>query len=76
MEDEGINLKDIPERYVTLEMCFEAVRHNPLSLEFIPESLVNEDLCREAMKKGGTLLCFCMPEGKIREMCFGIVNHS
>ncbi len=76
MEDEGINLKDIPERYVTLEMCFGAVSNNPLSLEFVPESLVNEDLCREAMKKGGTLLCFCMPEGIIREMCFKIVNQS
>jgi len=65
---------EVEHTHVTLGMCVQAVRKNPLSLQFVPESLINEDLCREALKYGGTMVCFCMPEGKIREMCFGVVD--
>ena len=42
----GSNLKDVPEKYKSLELCTMAVKKNGWALEFVPEEFKIKELCK------------------------------
>lgn len=45
----GLELKNTPDVYVTLELCMAAVKQNGASIEYVPSHLVTEELIRAAI---------------------------
>lgn len=51
---DGMYIKNIPVEEQTEELCIEAVRNNPMALQYIHNQ--TEDICLEAIKKDGMAL--------------------
>jgi hypothetical protein len=43
-------IEDIPEKFITAELCLEAVKSSGLALRFVPDELKTAELCFEAVK--------------------------
>lgn len=40
--ENGLAIVNVPEEFKTFEMCLEAVKQNPMSLEYVPEEYHKE----------------------------------
>ena len=65
----GSNLKDVPEKFKTYELCTMAVKKNGWALEFVPERLKIDKLCESAVKSVGFALKFVPEELRTKELC-------
>lgn len=50
-KDDDMNLRDIPEKLRTAELCLAAVQENPQALRFVPKSLLEEyEFCESIVR--------------------------
>ena len=70
------DLKFIPEKYRTKELCELVIKQNGIALEFIPKELITEELCELAVKQNGWSLDFVPEYLKTKEMCKLAVKQS
>lgn len=49
VEENGKYLKDVPEKLITEEMCWQAVNSNGYALAYVPEKFKTEKMCIQAM---------------------------
>jgi Domain of unknown function (DUF4116) len=61
VEQNGLTLRHVPERYRTPELCRIAVEQNGRALEYVPDNYKTLELCRLAVQGNGTALEF-VPE--------------
>ena len=70
------NLKYIPEKYITKELCELAIRQDENALQYIPKKLMTKKLCELAIKKDGWTLQY-IPEDLItKELCKIAVKNN
>ena len=69
VEENGINLKDVPNEFKTLNLCLMAIKANGLALEYIPIQFQTETICKLAVKQNPMALEF-VPDGlKTLKIC-------
>ena len=62
------DLKFIPERLKTKELCESIIKNNGLSLEYVPNKLKTKGMCELAVKQNGESLQFVSEELKTNEL--------
>lgn len=66
----GINLKFVPQNYLSDNFYFEAIHKNPEILRYIPEKDITYDMCLSALTIGmGRLLAFVPKQFKDLNIC-------
>lgn len=58
---DGMTLKHVAKRLITIKLCETAVEQNGLSLKFVPDRFVTSELCNKAVANNGRALEF-VPE--------------
>ena len=67
--ENGLNLKDVPNEFKTLNICLIAIKGNGLALEFVPIQFQTETICKLAVKQNPMALEF-VPDGlKTLKIC-------
>ena len=63
------DLRLVPDKFRTPELCELAVKQNGLALEYVPENIINKELCEIAVQKDGRSLEFIPEKLRTPELC-------
>ncbi len=53
------NIRHIPNKYITFDMCDKAVKYNRLNIAHVPDELQTLDMCRGVAMKDYSLIQYC-----------------
>jgi hypothetical protein len=62
VQQNGMNLQFVPDRFITPELCLMAVQQNGMNLQFVPDRFITPELCETAVKQTPNALRFVKPE--------------
>ena len=66
----------LPDRLKTKEMCNEAVRNNPYTVEYVPDQYRTQEMCNEAVEVDPWLLKYVPDHFKIQKMRDKVVRDG
>jgi hypothetical protein len=70
------SLKNIPEKYKTLEICEISILNNSLSLQYVPNNLRTYDLCIKSVIKNSYSLEYVPEKLKDINICMIAINRN
>ena len=69
VEEDGMELENVPEEFKTLELCLIAVKDQSSTLIYVPEELKTKELYEIVVSGNGYALIYIPEEFKTYEMC-------
>ena len=69
LKRDGMLLKKIPKKEQTIELCKEAIRQNPLALQFVCRKCLDSKMCLTAVKKNGQAFQYVPAKFVTKRMC-------
>ncbi len=71
---DNCGLEGVPKKFVTQELCLEAVKAYGFDIEYVPEELLTLELCLIAIKNNCETLKIIPEKFKTHELCFEAVK--